>query len=87
MMRSVLGEAILLTVALLWERAGLTLCLSVRQESALRHCRGSCFAHQPHILMCQGNIATAVAGKWGEKAEQSLSGHRGGPDDFMAGPN
>lgn len=42
MTRFVLSEAILVSVALLWERAGLTLCLSVRQESALRHCRGSC---------------------------------------------
>lgn len=69
--RFVLGEAILLTVALLWERARLALCLSVCQESALRHCRGSCFAHQPHSLMCRGVIATASGG--GERGERSPS--------------
>lgn len=42
MTRFVLSEAILVSVTLLWECAGLTLCLSIRQESALRHCRGSC---------------------------------------------
>lgn len=73
MTRLVLGEAISVTVALLREPEGLTLCSSVRQESAAPHRRGSCFAHQPHILMCRGDAASGAAGKRRERRVSEAS--------------